>query len=37
MSEIVKLVENIEGKFYFGIKGSDADAKNEILRAQFSN
>ena len=23
-------------KFYFGIKGSDADAKNEILRAQFS-
>ena len=23
-------------KFYFGIKGSDADAKNEVLRAQFS-
>ena len=23
-------------KFYFGIKGSDADAKNEALRAQFS-
>ena len=23
-------------KFYFGIKGSDADAKNEILRAQFN-
>ena len=23
-------------KFYFGIKGSDADAKNEGLRAQFS-
>ena len=23
-------------KFYFGIKGADADAKNEILRAQFS-
>ena len=23
-------------KFYFGINGSDADAKNEILRAQFS-
>ncbi|MGN1220493.1 MAG: phospho-sugar mutase [Candidatus Cryptobacteroides sp.] len=22
-------------KFYFGIKGSDADAKNEVLRAQF--
>ena len=23
-------------KFYFGIKGADADAKNEVLRAQFS-
>jgi phosphoglucomutase len=23
-------------KFYFGIKGSDADVKNEALRAQFS-
>ena len=23
-------------KFYFGIKGSDADAKNEVLRAQFN-
>ena len=22
-------------KFYFGIKGADADAKNEVLRAQF--
>ena len=23
-------------KFYFGIKGADADAKNEVLRAQFN-